>query len=44
MILMKTDRVRGTQSNGVLFPEYPSPRLKANYERIISDLKSKGIL
>lgn len=44
MILMKTDRIRGTQSNGVLFPEYPSPRLKANYERIISDLKSKGIL
>ena len=44
MILMKTDRVRGTQSNGILFPEYPSPRLKANYERIISDLKNKGIL
>jgi len=44
MILMKTDRVRGTQSNGILFPEYPSARLKANYERIISDLKNKGIL
>lgn len=44
MILMKTDRVRGTQSNGILFPEYPSPRLKENYERIISDLKNKGIL
>ena len=44
MILMKTDRVRGTQSNGILFPEYPSARLKANYERIISDLKTKGIL
>ena len=44
MILMKTDRVRGTQSNGILFPKYPSARLKANYERIISDLKNKGIL
>ncbi len=44
MILMKTDRVRGTQNTGILFPEYPSPRLKANYETIISNLKSKGIL
>lgn len=44
IILMKTDRVRGTQNNGILFPEYPSPRLKENYERIISDLKNKGIL
>jgi hypothetical protein len=41
---MKTDRVRGTQNTGILFPEYPSPRLKANYERIISELKSKSIL
>lgn len=44
MVLMKTDRVRGTQNTGILFPEYPSPRLKANYETIISNLKSKGIL
>ncbi len=44
MVLMKTDRVRGTQNTGILFPEYPSPRLKANYENIISNLKDKGIL
>jgi hypothetical protein len=44
MILMKTDRVRGTQNTGILFPEYPSPRLKANYENIISNLKNKGII
>ena len=43
-ILMKTDKVRGTQNAGILFPEYPSPRLLANYERIISELKNKGIL
>jgi len=44
MILMKTDRVRGTQNNGILFPKYPSAKLRVNYERIISDLKNKGIL
>jgi hypothetical protein len=44
MVLMKTDRVRGTQNTGILFPKYPSPRLKANYENIISTLKNKGIL
>lgn len=44
MILMKTDRVAGTQNAGILFPKYPSARLKANYENIISNLKNKGIL
>ena len=44
MVLMKTGRVRGTQNTGILFPEYPSPRLRANYETIISNLKNKGIL
>jgi plastocyanin len=44
MLLMNIDKVAGTQNTGILFPEYPSPRLKANYEKIISDLKNKGIL
>jgi len=44
MILMNTERVAGTQKNGILYPKYPSPRLKANYENIISDLKNQGIL
>lgn len=44
MVLMKTDKVAGTQSNGILYPLYPSPRLAKNYENIISNLKSKSIL
>lgn len=44
MILMNIDKVAGTQNTGILYPKYPSPRLKQNYEKIISDLKTKGIL
>jgi hypothetical protein len=44
MILMSVLKVGGTQNTGILYPKYPSPRLKANYEKIISDLKTKGIL
>lgn len=44
MILLKADKVAGTQSNGILYPLYPSSRLDKNYEKIISDLKTKGIL
>ena len=44
MILMNVDKVAGTQNTGILFPKYPSARLKANYETIISNLKNKGIL
>lgn len=44
MMLMKIDKVAGVQKAGILYPKYPSPRLKANYEKIISELKNKGIL
>lgn len=44
MILMRIDKVAGTTNTGILYPKYPSPRLKANYENIISNLKTKGII
>lgn len=44
MILMKTEKVAGTQNTGILYPKYPSKRLAENYEKIISDLKTKTIL
>jgi hypothetical protein len=44
MVLMRINRVAGTQNAGVLFPEYPSDLLKVNYTRILSDLVNKGIL
>ena len=45
MLLMKIDKVVGSGGkSGVLYPKYPSPALKANYEKIISDLKTKGII
>jgi len=44
MVLMRINRVAGTQNAGVLFPKYPSDILKANYTRILSDLVNKGIL
>lgn len=44
IVLMRIDRVAGTQNAGVLFPKYPSDTLKANYTKILSDLVNKGIL
>ena len=44
MLLMKIPKVAGTTNKGVVFPKYPSLRLKQNYEKIISDLKTKGII
>jgi hypothetical protein len=44
MVLMRINRVAGTQNAGVLFPKYPSDILKVNYTRILSDLVNKGIL
>ena len=45
MILMRIDKVVSSGGKGgILYPKYPSPRLKSNYEQIISDLKTKGIL
>jgi hypothetical protein len=44
MVLMRIDRVAGTQKSGILYPKYPSDRLKANYNGILSTLLNKGIL
>jgi len=44
MVLMSVPRVGGTQNTGILYPKYPSVKLKQNYEKIISDLKTKGII
>lgn len=43
-VLMRTDRIAGTQKDGILYPKYPSDRLRANYPEILSNLKNKGIL
>lgn len=41
----KNDDVANTQDfNGILFPQYPSKRLKNNLDRILLDLKDKGII
>ena len=44
MVLMKTDKVSGTSKNGILYPKYPSKRLRENFEKITSDLKTKQII
>ena len=44
MILMSVPKVGGTQNTGILYPKHPSALLKKNYEKIISDLKTKGII
>lgn len=44
MILMSVPKVGGTQNTGILYPKYPSALLEKNYEKIISDLKTKGII
>lgn len=44
MVLMKTDKVAGTSKNGLLYPKYPSKRLRENFEKIIEDLKTKQII
>jgi hypothetical protein len=41
----KNDDVANTQDfNGILFPQYPSKKLKNNLDRILIDLKDKGII
>lgn len=41
----KNDDVANTQDfNGILFPQYPSKRLKNNLDKILIDLKDKGII
>jgi len=44
MVLMRIDRVAGTQNAGVLLPKYLSDTLQKNYNNILSDLVNKGIL
>jgi hypothetical protein len=41
----KNDDVANTQDfNGILFPQYPSKKLKNNLDKILIDLKDKGII